>query len=115
MCPYIYNIWYTFLFVCECISGDSILHIHRFIYSICILDYVSEFVLDVWLHKEQTIPGQNYMGVRILGGIKVVWIYGIKWGHKGIDSSWCGCQGEQSEERVSLESLLKDGELWSVV
>lgn len=47
------------------------LHIHTFIYSICILDYVSGTVRCV-VTQEQTIPDQNYMGVRITGGIKVV-------------------------------------------
>ena len=57
--------------------------------------------------RTQTIPDQNYMGVNIIGVIKVVWIYGVRWGHKGIDSTWCGCQGEESEEGLSSESLLE--------
>lgn len=73
MYPFVSNIWYSFLFVYECINGDSKLHIHKLIYSICILYYASGTELDARLHKElrQSLTRVTWE-VSVLGGIKVV-------------------------------------------
>lgn len=57
--------------------------IHKLIHSICILYYVSGTVLYARLYKElsQSLAIIIWV-VRVLGEIKVVWLYRVKWGHK---------------------------------